>query len=79
MLTQHDHYSHHAHISHCRGITIEKAVDLLTGDDSRSLWGGIALPDTTHHPSRDKIAEFFLSTYHSFMHPVLLMRLLLHR
>ena len=45
------------------------------------LWGGITLPDTTagQHPPREKISEFFLTTFHSFMHPLLLMRLLLHR
>ena len=69
----------HVHLHH-RGITLEMSVDLITSNP-RSLWGGINLRETSsgHHLSREKTVEFFLTTYRSFVHPLIFMRLLLHR
>lgn len=71
----------------CRGATIEKCVEILTGDLS-ALWGGFNLSMGVQSPSEDTIApmatkdqilDFFLTTYQSFVKPLVLMRLLLHR
>ena len=63
-----------------RGLTVEACIELLTSN-TKELWGGIALRDTASglHLSREKTIDFFLMTYRSFLHPLLLMRLLLHR
>ena len=63
-------------------------MELLTSDCS-SLWGGFSLmvgpqpQDSeslpTLHASKDQILQFFLTTYKSFVHPLIFMRLLLHR
>ena len=63
-----------------RGLTMEASIELLTSS-TRELWGGITLRDTESglHLSREKTTDFFLTTYRSFLHPLILMRLLLHR
>ena len=72
-----------------RGATIEKCVDLLTSDISK-LWGGFSLVVGPHpskkdplapslHASKDQVLQFFLTTYKSFVHSLILVRLLLHR
>ena len=63
-----------------RGATVEHAVELITGN-CRMLWGGIPLRDSSgrHFLSREKTVEFFLTTFRSFVDPLILMRLLLHR
>ena len=63
-----------------RGVTIETAIELLTSN-CRQLWGGILLRETSsgHLLSKEKTVDFFLTTYRSFMHPLIFIRLLLHR
>ena len=61
-------------------------MELLTNDLSK-LWGGFSLVVGPHpskegpapHASKDQVLQFFLTTYKSFVHPLILMRLLLHR
>ena len=70
-----------------RGATIERCVEFLTGDITH-LWGGFTLVMGPQSPAGDlltpkatkeQILDFFLSTYQSFVHPIVFMRLLLHR
>lgn len=77
------HMNTHTH----RGATLEKCVEVLT-DDPSQLWGGFNLALGAQSPpagslspkaTKEQILDFFLTTYQSFMHPVILMRLLLHR
>lgn len=70
-----------------RGATFEKCVEFLTESISH-LWGGFSLkigPQTTSNDplskkaTKQQIVQFFLTCYQSFMHPLILIRLLLHR
>ena len=70
-----------------RGATIEKCVEFLTGNTSQ-MWGGFDLATGPQSPTgerlspkatKEQIVDFFLTTYQSFIHPVILIRLLLHR
>ena len=73
-------------LSICRGATVEKCVEFLT-DSTSHLWGGFSLIIGPQAPSNElrkkatkqQIINFFLTCYQSFMHPLILMRLLLHR
>ena len=62
------------------GISLERTVSFLA-TSTRMLWGGLTLSGSSlgHRISREKIIDFVLMTYRSFMHPVIFMRLLLHR
>ncbi len=62
------------------GTTLERIVNLLASTP-RMLWGGLTLSGTSsgHRISRDRTIDFVLMTYRSFMHPIVLMRLLMHR
>lgn len=64
-------------------------MELLTGDPTK-LWGGFSLvvgtnsshknpPGPILHASKDQVLQFFLTTFKSFVHPLVLIRLLLHR
>ena len=64
-------------------------MDLLTSDPAK-LWGGFSLVGGPHsskkdasgpslQASKDQVFQFFLTMYKSFVHPLILMRLLLHR
>ena len=76
------------HPSPLRGATIEKCIELLISDPSQ-LWGGFSLmvgphaqdhpPFSVLHASKDQVLQFFLTMYKSFAHPLILIRLLLHR
>lgn len=79
--------THHTHTY--RGATIEKCVEFITGDVLQ-LWGGFHLSGGSapsppqDHPlspkaTKEQIINFFLTTYQSFVRPIVLMRLLLHR
>lgn len=72
---------------------MEFCIELLTSDPSK-LWGGFSLlvgpqqstststnnlSSPAIHASKDQILQFFLTTYKSFVHPLIFMRLLLHR
>ena len=71
---------------HYRGATIEKCVEFLTESISH-LWGGFSLKsgprnhgnDLGHRATKQQITTFFLTCYQTYMHPVILTRLLLHR
>ena len=73
-------------LPYSRGATIEKCVEFLTESVSH-LWGGFSLKSGPHSPgnelakraTKQQIATFFLTCYQSFMHPLILIRLLLHR
>ena len=63
-----------------RGVTLERMVNLVA-TSPRALWGGLTLWGTSsgHRISRDKTMEFILTTYQSFMDPLIFIRLLMHR
>ena len=70
-----------------RGATIEKCVELLTSEPSK-LWGGFSLvvgpsgrdaSGPSLNASKDQVLQFFLTTFKSFVHPLIFIRLLLHR
>ena len=69
-----------------RGATIEKCLEFLTESISH-LWGGFSLKSGPRNPGNESITRatkhqittFFLTCYQSFMHPLIFIRLLLHR
>ena len=69
-----------------RGATIEKCLEFLTESVSH-LWGGFSLRsgprshgnELGKRATRQQITTFFLTCYQSFVHPLVLSRLLLHR
>ena len=69
-----------------RGATVEKCVEFLTESISH-LWGGFSLKSGPRSPgnelmkraTKQQIMTFFLTSYQSFMHPLIFIRLLLHR
>ncbi len=50
-------------------------MEFISGDVTQ-LWGGVAL---TSKATKEQIINFFLTIYQSFLRPIILIRLLLHR
>ena len=74
---------------HYRGASIEQLVQILTSN-YLLLWGGVELANKEKWmiamgiSSEEQLLEqivmnFFLTTYRSFMEPIILLRLLFHR
>ena len=72
-----------------RGASIEQLVQILTSN-YLLLWGGVELGNkakwmvamgisSEEQLLEEIIIDFFLTTYRSFMEPIILLRLLLHR
>ena len=69
-----------------RGATIEKCVEFLT-DSVSHLWGGFSLKsgprshgnELSRRATKQQITTFFLTCYQTFVHPLILARLLCHR
>lgn len=74
---------------YCRGASIEQLVHIIT-NNYLLLWGGAELGNkdkwivamgicSEEQLLEEIIIDFFLTTYRSFMEPIILLRLLLHR
>ena len=74
---------------YCRGASIEQLVQILT-NNYLLLWGGVELGNkekwmvamgisSEEQLLEEVIIDFFLTTYRSFVEPIILLRLLLHR
>ncbi|XP_047134690.1 uncharacterized protein LOC100197014 isoform X1 [Hydra vulgaris] len=66
-----------------RGTSVENLVLSLT-TNIEMLWGGISCPTRNKTriqsiPNENQIINFVIKMYQTFVHPVILMRLLLHR
>lgn len=78
-----------------RGATVEKIVEIVThnpsllwggltlpqwsGRSKKHSWYKSSSSGNKHMPSDDQIVDFLLTTYKSYVHPSIFMRLLLHR
>lgn len=74
---------------YCRGTSIEQLVQMLT-NNYLLLWGGVELGSkdkwmvamgisSEEQLLEEIIIDFVLTTYRSFMEPIIFLRLLLHR
>ena len=78
-----------------RGASIEKIVEIITnnptllwgglslppwsGRSKKLSWYKTTSPNDKRMATEDQIVDFLLTTYRSFVHATILMRLLLHR
>ncbi|XP_004364199.2 hypothetical protein CAOG_03360 [Capsaspora owczarzaki ATCC 30864] len=67
-------------IPQLRGASMRKLIEILTGDvDDQAALMATFTSHTAPIPPGEAFLDFFLSTYRNFVHPIVLLRLLIHR